>query len=50
MNKLCFALTLFVSTATFAQPAQRIISLAPHATEIAFAAGLGEQLVAVSEM
>ncbi len=50
MNKLCFALTLFVSTATVAQPAQRIISLAPHATEIAFAAGLGDQLVAVSEM
>lgn len=51
MNKLCFALTLFVSTATFAQtPAQRIVSLAPHATEIAFAAGLGDKLVAVSEM
>lgn len=28
---------------------QRIVSLAPHATEIAFAAGLGDKLVAVSE-
>ncbi|EKG85218.1 periplasmic binding family protein [Vibrio paracholerae HE-16] len=30
-------------------PAERIISLAPHATEIAYAAGLGDKLVAVSE-
>ncbi|HES77256.1 MAG TPA: cobalamin-binding protein [bacterium] len=29
------------------QPAQRIISLAPHLTEMAFAAGAGAQLVAV---
>jgi vitamin B12 transport system substrate-binding protein len=28
---------------------QRIISLAPHATELAFAAGLGDKLIAVSE-
>lgn len=28
--------------------AQRVVSLAPHATEMAFAAGLGEQLVGVS--
>lgn len=28
--------------------AQRIISLAPHATEMAFAAGMGDQLIAVS--
>ncbi|ASW81838.1 vitamin B12 ABC transporter substrate-binding protein BtuF [Vibrio anguillarum] len=28
---------------------KRIISLAPHATELAFAAGLGDKLVAVSE-
>lgn len=27
------------------QPAQRIVSLAPHATEILFAAGLGERIV-----
>ncbi|NVD07464.1 vitamin B12 ABC transporter substrate-binding protein BtuF [Vibrio sp. JPW-9-11-11] len=28
---------------------QRVVSLAPHATEIAFAAGLGDKLIAVSE-
>ncbi|WP_428771297.1 vitamin B12 ABC transporter substrate-binding protein BtuF [Vibrio sp.] len=32
-----------------AKPALRIVSLAPHATEIAYAAGLGAQLVAVSD-
>ncbi|ELZ1258022.1 vitamin B12 ABC transporter substrate-binding protein BtuF [Vibrio fluvialis] len=32
-----------------AAPVQRVISLAPHATELAFAAGLGDKLVAVSE-
>lgn len=31
------------------QPAQRIISLAPHATELLFAAGAGQKVVAVSE-
>ncbi|WP_299685402.1 vitamin B12 ABC transporter substrate-binding protein BtuF [uncultured Vibrio sp.] len=31
------------------QPAQRVISLAPHATELAYNAGLGENLIAVSE-
>jgi len=31
------------------QPAQRIVSLAPHATEQLFAAGAGAKLVAVSE-
>lgn len=41
----------FITTSAFAAPfvAQRVISLAPHATEIAYAAGLGDQLVAVSE-
>ncbi len=29
---------------------QRIITLAPHATEIAFAAGLGNKIIAVSEL
>jgi len=32
-----------------AAPAQRIVSLAPHATELLYAAGAGEKLVAVSE-
>lgn len=31
------------------QPARRIISLAPHATELLFAAGAGERLVGVSD-
>ena len=31
-----------------AQPAKRIISLAPHLTELVFAAGAGKQLIAVS--
>src|SRR3954471_21797860 len=32
-----------------AAPAQRIVSLAPHATELLYAAGAGDKLVAVSE-
>lgn len=34
---------------SFASAAHRIISLSPHATELAFAAGLGSQLVGVSQ-
>lgn len=34
---------------TLAKPAQRIISLAPHATELLFEAGAGSQIVGVSE-
>lgn len=33
---------------TFASPPQRIISLAPNLTELAFAAGMGSRMVAVS--
>jgi len=33
---------------TLAEPAERIVSLAPHATEMLFAAGAGERVVAVS--
>ncbi len=33
-----------------AKPLQRIISLAPHTTELAFSAGLGDKLVGVSEL
>ncbi|CAB1248949.1 TPA: vitamin B12 ABC transporter substrate-binding protein BtuF [Vibrio cholerae] len=42
---------LFITPNLLAKPfpAERIISLAPHATEIAYAAGLGDKLVAVSE-
>jgi len=34
---------------TLSAPAQRIVSLAPHATELLYAAGAGERIVAVSE-
>ena len=36
-------------TVTLAAPAQRIVSLAPHATELLFAAGGGARLLGVSE-
>lgn len=36
-------------TVTLNQPAKRIISLAPHVTELVFAAGAGDRLVAVSD-
>ncbi|MFJ5481416.1 vitamin B12 ABC transporter substrate-binding protein BtuF [Pectobacterium carotovorum] len=44
---LCWLTGLLLCTAAYAIP-QRVISLAPHATEMAYAAGMGEQLVAVS--
>lgn len=40
---------IFVNLSGIASAAERIISLAPHATELAFAAGLGNKLIAVSE-
>ncbi len=49
MRKLLCILTAMLSTSAVSKPAERIVSLAPHATEIAFAAGLGDKLVAVSE-
>jgi iron complex transport system substrate-binding protein len=36
-------------TVTLAAPAQRIVSLAPHATELLFAAGGGDRVIGVSE-
>lgn len=48
MLKLSLLLTL-VSFSLCAQPINRVISLAPSATELAYAAGLGDQLIAVSE-
>lgn len=44
---LCWLTGLLLCTAAYALP-QRVISLAPHATEMAYAAGMGEQLIAVS--
>lgn len=47
---IAFGFAIFTSSLWAAPfPAQRVISLAPHATEIAYAAGLGDKLVAVSE-
>ncbi len=48
MFRLLLALSLF-STSIYAQSIERVISLSPSATEMAYAAGLGDKLVAVSE-
>ncbi|GAK85167.1 vitamin B12 ABC transporter B12-binding component BtuF [Vibrio ponticus] len=47
-----FRLALLLSFTSFslsAQTIERVISLAPSATELAYAAGLGDKLVAVSD-
>ncbi|KOO02393.1 vitamin B12 ABC transporter substrate-binding protein BtuF [Vibrio nereis] len=49
MRKLFYLLAALLPCSAISKPAERIVSLAPHATEIAFAAGLGDKLVAVSE-
>lgn len=46
---LCFISPFLQAKSNPADPIQRVISLAPHSTEIAFAAGLGNKIVAVSE-
>src|SRR5689334_21628320 len=47
--KLVTALLVLWAAAAQAAPAQRIVSLAPHLTELTFAAGAGAKLVAVSD-
>lgn len=37
------------ATVTLAQPAQRVVTLAPHATELVFAAGAGARIVGASD-
>ena len=50
MERLAYLWLLLLSSCAFAAPvAQRVISLSPHTTELAYAAGLGEQLVAASD-
>lgn len=52
MLRLCIVVltvALAASTAVRAAPAQRIVSLAPNLTELAFAAGAGERIVATVE-
>ena len=49
-GSLALAMLLWaMSSSVGASPVQRVISLSPHATELAFAAGLGAQLVGVSQ-
>jgi iron complex transport system substrate-binding protein len=42
-------LALWAGVATAAQPARRIVSLAPHLTELAFSVGAGDRIVATVE-
>ena len=47
--RLLTLVTILFSALVNADPVERVISLAPHATEIAYAAGLGDKLIAVSD-
>ena len=50
MCRLASLWLLLMSSCAFAAPAaQRVISLSPHTTELAYAAGLGDQLIAASD-
>ncbi|MBS0968947.1 MULTISPECIES: vitamin B12 ABC transporter substrate-binding protein BtuF [Yersiniaceae] len=49
LKALLLAVPFFVVGVAAAQPAQRVIALAPNLTELAYAAGLGPQMVAASE-
>jgi iron complex transport system substrate-binding protein len=49
LGALWLALVVCCPDAAAAQPAQRIVSLAPHLTELAFSAGAGDRIVATVE-
>ncbi len=51
MRLICFVFTLLTSFSAWSAPfvAQRIISLSPHTTELAYSADLGDKLIAVSD-
>jgi iron complex transport system substrate-binding protein len=47
--RLALLLSTLVAVAAYAAPPQRIVSLAPHLTELAFTAGAGDRIVATVE-
>jgi iron complex transport system substrate-binding protein len=47
--RLALLILWFTAVAAHAAPAQRIVSLAPHLTELAFTAGAGDRIVATVE-
>lgn len=49
MRFAVICLLLFPAFLTAAQPVETIISLSPHTTEMAYAAGLGDKLIAASD-
>lgn len=49
LSLICITYSCVSFAAQTNQPAQRVISLAPHATELAYAAGLGPAMIAVSD-
>ncbi len=46
---LTVTIPLLTPIITHAKPVERVISLAPHATELAYSAGLGNKLIAASD-
>ena len=48
ISRFCLILSCLLPVAAWAAPAQRVITLAPNLTELAFAAGLGDKIIGVS--